>query len=173
MTRSNGSLGSVGVNYATSNGTATAGSDYTATSGTLTFADGETSKTFTIPITNDALIESNETVNLTLNSPTGGATLGSQSTAVLTIQDDDAPGTLQFSAGTYSQTENRGHGDHHRHAGRRGLPARWGVNYATSNGSATAGSDYTAASGIVTFANGDKHQQDLHGRHHQRRPGGG
>src|SRR5262249_47711275 len=105
VTRTGGSDGSVSVNYATSNGTATAGSDYTAASGTLTFGAGETSKTFTIPITNDTAVEGNETINLTLSSPTGGATLGSQTSAVLTIQDDDVaspPGALQFNAGSYS-----------------------------------------------------------------------
>jgi len=58
------------VNYATSNGTATAPTDYTAASGTLTFAPGETSKTITITTVNDSAQEGDETVNLTLSSPT-------------------------------------------------------------------------------------------------------
>lgn len=88
--RINGSVGTVTVNYATNGGTATVGTDYTAASGTLTFNDGDTGpKTFTIPITNDLWIEGNETINLTLSNPIGGATLGNRSTAVLTIIDDD------------------------------------------------------------------------------------
>src|SRR5262249_17242548 len=94
VTRTNGTDGSVSVNHGTTNGRASAGSDYPASSGTLTFAAGETSKTFTVPILDDTLVEGNETVNLTLSSPTGGATLGGQGTAVLTIQDNDVP-TLQ------------------------------------------------------------------------------
>jgi azurin len=78
---------SVAVNYATSNGTATAGADYTAKSGTLLFAAGETTKTFTVPITNDLDPESSETVNLTLTNPVN-ASLGT-STATLTILAND------------------------------------------------------------------------------------
>src|SRR5262249_40773870 len=91
VTRTGGSTGSVSVNYATSDGPATAGNDYVATSGTLTFADGEMSKTFTIPILDDMLVENNETFNLTLSNPTGGAALGSPATASVTIIDNDVP----------------------------------------------------------------------------------
>jgi len=90
--RQNGDSGAVTVHYATSNGTATAGQDYTAASGTLSWADGDgTAKTFQVPITNDTLHEPNETVHLTLSSPTGGATLGTSS-ATLTIIDNDTGG---------------------------------------------------------------------------------
>jgi hypothetical protein len=80
------------VQYATSNGTATGGAactanvDYISTNGTLTFNPGETAKTFNVTLCPDSLVEANETVNLTLSNPTGG-TLGTPSTAVLTIND--------------------------------------------------------------------------------------
>ncbi len=78
VTRTGGSNGAVGVSYTTSNGTADAGSDFTAASGTLSWADGDISdKTFSVPIADDSVYEVNETVNLTLSSPTGGASLGS------------------------------------------------------------------------------------------------
>ncbi len=63
------------IAYATSNGSALAGSDYVTTTGTLTFASGETSKTFTIPILKDTTLETNETFTVTLSSPTQGVTL--------------------------------------------------------------------------------------------------
>lgn len=87
--RSGGADGTVTVNYATSNGTATAGADYSTTTGTLTFNPGVTSRSFNIPIIDDAAYEGNEIVNLVISSPTGGATLGSPGAAVLTIVEND------------------------------------------------------------------------------------
>lgn len=76
------------MSYATSDGTAIAGSDYTAASGTLTWASGDAAdKTFAVPIINNNLVETTEALNLTLSNPTGDATLGAQATAVLTIID--------------------------------------------------------------------------------------
>src|SRR5207245_277671 len=88
VSRSNGTNGTVSVQYTTSDGSAQAGVRYTATSGTLTFADGVTSQAFTIPVLSSNTVPGNKTVNLTLSSTTGGATLGTPTTAVLTLIDD-------------------------------------------------------------------------------------
>src|SRR5437773_1410620 len=153
--RTDGTASKVTVNYATSNGTATAGSDYTAKSGTLSFAAGQTSKTFTIPIINDTLHESDETVNLTLSNPTGGATLGTPDTAVLTIIHNDSGGVLQFSSATYSVNEVVLSGNAViKVTSSAGNASGVTVDYATSDGTATDGSDYIATSGTLTFAAG-------------------
>jgi uncharacterized delta-60 repeat protein len=90
VTRTGGSTASVTVDYATSDGTATAGADYAATSSTLTFTDGQTSQTISIPITDDGTLEGgSETFNVTLSNVTGGAALGSQTSAAVIIKDPD------------------------------------------------------------------------------------
>jgi hypothetical protein len=81
--------GAMTVNHATTNGTAKEGKDYVHAIGVVTLAAGESSKTFPVLIINNALVDGSRTVNLTLSSPSGG-TLGSQSTALLTISNDDA-----------------------------------------------------------------------------------
>lgn len=83
---------SLSVNYATtSGGTATAGVDYAPTSGTLTFAPGETAKSFTITIFDDYFVEETETVNIALSNVTPPFNLGEIATAVLEIEDLDRP----------------------------------------------------------------------------------
>jgi len=86
VTLSQASSQIITVQYATANGTATAGSDYTSTTGTLTFNPGETSKVINIPILNDSVNEANETFTLRLTSPTN-ATLGTTNTVTTTITD--------------------------------------------------------------------------------------
>src|SRR5438132_1103896 len=76
ITRTGGSGGGASVIYATQDGTATAGKDYAATSGAMTFGANETSKTFSVPIIDDKIVEPNETINLGLFNPTLGGTLG-------------------------------------------------------------------------------------------------
>jgi hypothetical protein len=104
-TRINGTSGAVGVTYATSNGTATSGSDYTAMTNTLSWANGDSAnKTITVAILEDSAVEGNETINLALSAPTGGATLGSPSTTVLTITDNDTSNTITISDISFSGT---------------------------------------------------------------------
>lgn len=89
VNRTNTSNGTMTVNYATSNGTATAPADYTAASGTLTFTNTDATETFNITIANDTLTEDNEAVNIALSSPSAGAAIGTPGTATLTIVDND------------------------------------------------------------------------------------
>ena len=91
VTRTGGSYGAVTVTVITSDLTATAGSDYTAISEVVTFAAGDTTpKTVNIPITNDTTPETAETFTVSLSAATGGATIGTPSTATITIVDDDS-----------------------------------------------------------------------------------
>ena len=79
----------VSVNWATQDGTATAGSDYAAAGGTVSFAPGETSKTVAVPILGDTAAEGGENFAVNLSSPAG--TLVRDGQGVGTIADDDAP----------------------------------------------------------------------------------
>jgi chitinase len=156
LTNANGS--SVSVDDTTADGTAVAGSDYTSKSGTLTFTPGQTSKTVSVSITDDALAEDDETFTLNLSNATGGLLIA-DAQAVGTIQNDDADPTVSVAAGSVVE------GD----AGTTtlSLPVTLSgpsgrevdVDYATSDGTATAGSDYTATSGTLVFNADDVSKQ--------------
>ncbi len=88
VTLSASSTNTITVYYTTSNGTANAGQDYTLSNGTLTFAPGQTSLTFTIPITDDATVESIETINITLSDPTNASIL--DGVGIVSIVDNDS-----------------------------------------------------------------------------------
>ncbi len=88
--RTAGSDGAVSVTVTPSNGSAGTPEDYNNTPVVVSFASGETSKTVTIPIVDDALVEPIETINLTLSNPTGGASIGSQNTALVEVVDGDS-----------------------------------------------------------------------------------
>ena len=90
VTRTGDTSTAATVNYATSNGTASARTDYISAIRNLTFAAGETSKTFTILLVDDLYVEGNETINVSLSNAGNGAVLGSPISAVVTIVDNDA-----------------------------------------------------------------------------------
>ncbi len=90
VTRHNGSAGPVSIDYFTQDGTALAGVDYLAAMGTLDFADGVMSRSFTITLIDDLLVEGDETISVHLTMASGGATLGWPDTAVVTLVDDES-----------------------------------------------------------------------------------
>ena len=156
IARTEGSEGTVSIEYATDNDTATAGTDYTATSGTLTFAPGETNKFVSIPIEDDSLAEGNETFSIAVGNEQG-ANLGVPRTAIVTILDDDTAegNTLAFSQAEFSVGENATEAkiDVIRTGSSQEQVA---VDYETVLGNtAKPGSDYTATSGTLTFAAGE------------------
>ena len=90
VTLSRPASGTVTVDFATADGTATAGEDYTATSGTLTFSSGEQSKTISVPLLDDAIDEGQETFTLTLSNPSRARILDGEATGTI-INSDHMP----------------------------------------------------------------------------------
>ena len=159
----------VTVDYATHAGTARAGADYTHTSGALTFAPGETAKTVSVPVIDDTVEDTPETLTVKLsnanppyNEEEGEWEWGSQEAGVL-IADSVATGTIR---NTEDQAEPRAVSVSDASAAEGdsvvftvSLSATSSqqvtVDYATSDGTATAGEDYTATSGTLTFQAGE------------------
>ena len=150
----------VSVDYSTASGTATAGSDFTSASSTLSWAAGDLSrKTIRVYLNNDTIDEGDETFNVRLLNPSAGATLGSVSTATITIADDDAPdggGASALGFASTGATIDEAGGSIVLSVGRSGdASGAVSVDYSTVSGTATAGSDFTSASGTLTWADGD------------------
>ena len=149
ITRSGATGNTVTVNYATANGSAIAGPNYTATSGVLTFGPGVTFQSVAVPTTSDLTYTSNLTMTLILSAPSSPALLGTGS-ATGTITNTDAQPSLSIASA--SANEGTPLTFSVVRSGATGNPVS--VNYATSNGSATAGTNYTATSGVLTFGAG-------------------
>ncbi|HEV7242748.1 MAG TPA: Calx-beta domain-containing protein [Thermoanaerobaculia bacterium] len=155
VNRVDGTFGEVTVSFAVTGGTASA-TDFTGANGTLTFAAGETSKSFSVQSTNDSTYEADETIRISLTGATAGAAIGSPSTTTLTIDDDDPPPAVSLQSIEI-------------HEGDSGttiaevpvvLSEPAGVAYAvaytiSAGDGATAGVDFVAASGSVTLAPGE------------------
>ena len=148
VTRQGDASGAVSANYASTSGTAISGSDFTPGSGVVTFAAGQTSATISVATTDDAIVESAETLSVTLSAPTGGAVLGT-ATATGTINDNDAP-PANLAIGNASVTEG---GTLAFTVTRSGTTtSAVSASYATTGGTAASGSDFTGATGTVSFA---------------------
>ena len=140
----------VTVQYATVDGTATAGADYTSTSGQLVFSGDETERQVRVPIADDAEVEDNETFALAVQlADAAGSSASASATGtvlendVLTfsvtapdVQEADGPATFAASLSSAS-------------------PYRIVVQYGTSDGTATAGADYVETTGELVFEPGE------------------
>jgi len=140
----------VTVNYATANGTATAGSDYTSTSGTLSIAAGSTTGTITVPILNDTRIEVAETFFVNLSIQSANATItDTQGRATISVDEKANIATIN----DVTVVENAGNAVFTVSLS-AAADFNITVNYTTANDTATAGSDYTTTSGTLTIAAG-------------------
>jgi hypothetical protein len=153
VSRTDGSYGSASVNYATANGTATAGSDYTAKSGTLSWSDGDAAdKYFDVSITNDSTPENDETFTANL-SGASGASQGSPNTTTVTIVDDEpvVPVVSIVASDDAGEPADDGYFTVSRTGSKTGILT---VYYGTSGSTATGGSDYVALTGSVNILDG-------------------
>jgi hypothetical protein len=163
VTLSKASTKTVTVGYSTANGTATAGSDYTATSGTLTFAPGVTTQKVNVAVTGDIAVEPTETFSVRLANAVN-ATLGTATgTGTGTITNDDATPVTGPTVSIANAAVAEGNSGTTNAAFAVTLSKAFDktvtVGYSTGNGTATAGQDYSAAAGTLTFAPGTTTQK--------------
>ncbi|MEI9961772.1 MAG: Calx-beta domain-containing protein [Limisphaerales bacterium] len=159
-----GSLGTLSIQYATRDGAgangATNGVDYIGATNTLTWNNGDVSpKTVTLPLKNTAVVGVNKQFGVYLFNPqlnnvsTPSLLQGVISNATLTIINDNSYGTLQLSSTNYIVNENGGYITVTVNR-TDGVAGPVSVNYVTSDGTATAGANYTATTGTISFEPG-------------------
>jgi Calx-beta domain/Salmonella virulence plasmid 65kDa B protein/Bacterial Ig domain/Insecticide toxin TcdB middle/N-terminal region/FG-GAP-like repeat len=148
VTKSGNASQSYTVDYATADGTATAGADYTAANGTLTFLTSDATKTVSI-ITASGGVVSSEDFYVNLSNASAISTISqAQGTGVI---NEFAPVSFTISDASVAEggalifTVTKTGATTLTHA----------VSYASADGTATAGSDYTAVSGSLSFAPGE------------------
>jgi uncharacterized delta-60 repeat protein len=152
LQRMYGAVGTVGVDYATVDGTATNGLDYTGQQGTITLADGDVApRTLTVPLLNNPNLDGNAFFKVVLSRPTGGARLGPNAVALVTLVDTNvviriSPQIVSVKEGVLS-------------AAFQVIMTGWSstpvsCQYATRSGTATAGSDFTPVTGTFNFGKG-------------------
>ncbi len=158
------SVSAVTVDYATdTTGTATSGEDYVAGSGSVTFAPGETTKTFTVTVNGDDAAEPDETFNVNLSNASPTAVTFSDSNGVGTITNDDgSPPELSVTSVSVIEGNPSAKGATLLAAQNAIFVVTLSaastleitVDYTTVDGTAVAGTDYTATSGTLTFSPG-------------------
>ena len=137
------------VNYQTANGSAIAGANYTAASGTLNFLATDTAKTISIATLNDGRYDGPLTFSVSITPAAADVAALSPGSSLVTI--NEASAAPSFSIGTPAPAAEGGALTFTvTRTGATSLTQ--GVSYATANGSAIAGTDYTSEAGALTFA---------------------
>ena len=153
---SNASSQTITVNYATADGSATAGTDYVASSGTLTFTPAQLTQSISVTVNGETMFEGNETFNVNLSGATNATIADNQGTG--TINNDDTQPTISINDILANEgdsgTTNAGFTVSLSNASNQTIT----VNYATANNTATAGDDYISATGTLTFTPGQTSQ---------------
>ncbi len=139
------------VSYATADGTATAPGDYASAAGTLNFPAGQTTRTVTVNVNGDVTDELNETFMVTLSAAVNATILDAQ--GVGTIIDDDGFPSLSINDVTVTETNSSVNAVFNVNLS-NASGQTVSVAFATADGTAIAGADYTSASGTLEFAPG-------------------
>jgi uncharacterized repeat protein (TIGR01451 family) len=156
--RSNANTGTVSVNWATTTNnpdltnpfTAVDGVDFLATNNVLTFSNGVTLQSFSVPIINNGQVRGDRTFGVKLLNPTAGAQILPPSMATVTITDDVSG--LRFASSAYSVNEGQGAVISVQRTGYTNSTVT--VSYTTRDGTAVLNTDYYTNTGTLTFTNG-------------------
>jgi probable HAF family extracellular repeat protein len=143
--------GPVSVNFATANGSATAGTDYLASSGTLTFAPGQTTAQVAVAVHGDTSAEPNENFQVNLSAAVGAIIADGQ--GIGAIVDDEPRLSINDVTMLEGHTGSKLFAFTVTLSSPSAVPVT--VNFATANGTAKSTEDYTARSGALTFAPGE------------------
>ena len=145
--------GNATVDYNVTGGTATGGgTDYTLAGGTATVLAGATTTTFSISLTNDVVVEVDETVIITLSNPSAGVILGTNTTHTFTIHDDDNPRKIDFALASSNGDESVTPVTLTIQINIADAVNPTTVDYSVTGGTATGGGvDYTLAAGTATI----------------------
>jgi hypothetical protein len=160
VNRTGSSKGPATVKYATQDGTAIAGKDYQASQGELTWADGETGeKWITIDTWDNKLKEGTKSFSLLLSQP-NGAVLGEYPQTTVLIKDDEGSVVGFSSKNTYLALEKSGQAQVIISRSNSSV-GQVSIHYATADGTAIAGNDYSPAEGTLTWADGQSGEQTI------------
>ncbi len=138
------------VDYTAIDGNATNGLNYMVTNGTLSFAPGERAKLVPVTILNDGAREPTRSFQITLSNPSAGALLGSRASTTVFILDNDPGAGFEFPSYT-SAWDQPGEIQVTVLRGNDWNLGPFGIDYATHDGTAMAGTDYQASSGTLEF----------------------